>query len=373
MKKVLAFCLVMGFLSVGASCNDPADRIVLDRQVGSAVGADGARVDVDDGLAVVQEVSARRVSLRAQAPGISGRIGFATPSGAPWILRLENALPDVRLRVHAQGRLLSTVEMPSQIPTEKIWEVAPAEGEIRFVVEPPDATDLSPWRFAYLSDIHHGQSPLPDILARIQADPSIRFVVCGGDLTHRGTQEELDAFLADWRASPVPLYTAAGNHDVGWGHADAWSRRMGRANFHFIFRGVHFSFLDTADSGVHPEAWKQLETWLSAGAGFVHVFIAHVPPLDPVASRNAAFSSRMQAHRLLALLARGGVGLALHGHIHSFYHERPAGIDTYISGGAIAEGEKGDGMGVHFLIVNIDPSGAESPRVDIVRIHPEGE
>ena len=90
----------------------------------------------------------------------------------------------------------------------------------------------------------------------------------------------------------------------------------------------------------------------------MHVVVTHIPPLDPVGERNAAFGSRAEAAKLLQRLASGTVDLTLYGHVHSYYAFGNAGIPAYISGGGGAHPEKLDGIGRHYLAVDMSESGA---------------
>ena len=367
--------LLFLLLALAGCLNEPVDRVANDRRVGHAELAGVVRVDLDDGLATVREMTPTGVRLWAQAPEIAGVLVAQAGLTAPWRITLENALPDADLSATVDGSPVTATPVAGARPTQRIWEFpARPDGPVRFWVTAPDTDDGAPYRVAYVSDIHHGEGPLAELLERINASATpqnaapVRFVLCGGDLTHRGTQAELDAFLADLTALHVPFFTAAGNHDVGWDTADVWAATLGRANFHFAFRGVHFTVLDSADATVHPTAFRWLRAYLDAGSDAPHVFVTHIPPLDPVGERNAGFSSRLQAQRLLAALAAAGVDLTLYGHIHSYYAFTNAGIPAHIAGGGISEGERGDGVGPHYLTLDLDPSGTTKPAVTLVRL-----
>jgi predicted phosphodiesterase len=81
----------------------------------------------------------------------------------------------------------------------------------------------------------------------------------------------------------------------------------------------------------------------------------HIPPIDPIGVRNGSFASRNEANKLLAQLAEGDVDLTLYGHIHSYYAFANAGIPAYISGGGGSIPERFDGVGRHYLTVDVDP------------------
>ncbi len=364
------FVVLLLFLVLSGCLNDPADRVEHDRRVGHAALDGVGRVDVDDGLATVRAFDAEGVTLWAQAPGIAGALAFEAPLPGAFRVTLRNALPDAVLTATADGTTIPVTALPDAGPTGRAWELSdlPADRPVRFTVAAPDAVTPAPFRVVYVSDLHHGRGPLASIIDLINADPAVRFVICGGDLTHRGTRSELEAFLADLATLRVPFFTAAGNHDVGWDTADVWAALIGRATFSFPFRGARFTFLDTADATVHPTAFSWLRGFLDAGRDALHVLVAHVPPLDPVGERNAGFSSRAQAHRLLAALAAARVDLTLYGHIHTYHAFTNAGIPAYLAGGGITEGERGDGVGPHFLTLDLDPAAATPPKVTLVRV-----
>jgi hypothetical protein len=80
--------------------------------------------------------------------------------------------------------------------------------------------------------------------------------------------------------------------------------------------------------------------------------------------------SRKEAAKLLGMLANGNVDATFYGHLHSYYAYENAGIPAYISGGGGAYPERWDGIGRHFLVVDLDPGSARVESVGVVRVDP---
>jgi 3',5'-cyclic AMP phosphodiesterase CpdA len=255
--------------------------------------------------------------------------------------------------------------MPGAFPTERRWTFTPTAA-MTLRVAPPDADLIGPFSFAVLADVQEAIDEVQDIYRLMAADPTIRFVVFNGDLTRWGNTEELERFQRELQSLPVPLFATLGNHELG-SSPPAFHTLFGRGSFRYVYRGVQFTMLDSASATIAPLTYSRLEGWLAEGRDRVHVVGMHIPPIDPVGTRNGAFASRAEAARLLAMLAGGGVDLTLYGHIHSYYSFWNAGIPAYISGGGGAIPERFDGIGRHFLVV--DTGGAEKEvKVRVVRV-----
>jgi hypothetical protein len=89
--------------------------------------------------------------------------------------------------------------------------------------------------------------------------------------------------------------------------------------------------------------------------------------LDPIGWRNGAFASRAEAAAVAGRLARASVGALCHGHVHSYYAYTSAGVPAYISGGGGAIPEQWDGIGRHYLTVDVDPARLDF-QVAVVRV-----
>ena len=353
MRAVLACLLVAGCLDVAE------ERTLREEEIGRS-SAEGLSVSVDDGVASVQRLDRAGALLWASAPALTVRLTFPAPAPPSFTLAVDNAMP---------GALLggvSAVATDGAAPTERRFTFTPAPGEVVLAVAPPDAAVTGPFRFAALADVQEAIGKVQDIYRRMNEDPQLRFVVFDGDLTQWGNTEELRRFQRECKSLRVPLYATLGNHELG-GRPPAFHTVFGRGSFRYLFRGVQFTMLDSASATIAPTTYTRLDGWLAEGRPRLHVVGMHIPPIDPVGTRNGAFASRAEAGKLLALLAGGGVDLTLYGHIHSYYSFWNAGIPAYISGGGGSIPERFDGIGRHFLVVDADPTLGEV-KVHVVRV-----
>jgi Icc protein len=350
-----------------AGCVRPAEgRALKDLEIGRAEGG-GLSVVVEDGLAAVRGLETGALTLWSNAPVL--RVHTTAMATAPewWTLVVRNAMPDAVLKAEAGGELLEVEDGPSLIPTVKTWRVRLRPGgEARLTVAPPDWETALPFRFAALADVQEALPRVGDIYARMNEDPSLRFIFFSGDLTESGSREQLEEFQERLQASRIPLYATLGNHETFTMNVQ-YQVLVGRGSQHFTFQGVHFSMLDTGNGTVDPLVEEQFDGWLEAGREAVHVVGMHIAPMDPVGVRNGSFSSRNEAAALVGKMARAGVDLTLYGHVHSYYAFSNGGIPAFISGGGGAIPETFDGVGRHYLAVDVDPA-AGVEEVAVIRV-----
>jgi 3',5'-cyclic AMP phosphodiesterase CpdA len=191
------------------------------------------------------------------------------------------------------------------------------------------------------------------VFERINQQKSLRFLLGAGDLTERGTREELERYQRELLRLEVPYFTTLGNHELGT-TPDLYHDYFGRGNFQFRFHGVYFTLLDSASASLDPLAYDWLDDWLARAQRSVHVVAMHIPPIDPIGVRNGSWASRSEAAKLLGRLAEGRVDLTLYGHVHSYYEFDNAGIPAFISGGGGAIPERFDRIGRHFMVFEVD-------------------
>ncbi|HEU4410954.1 MAG TPA: metallophosphoesterase [Polyangiaceae bacterium] len=365
--RAAALGAALALAAAGPACLDVAEgRAERDLTIGRAE-AGGVRFEVEGGNAAVRLAGPGRLALWAGAPAFTVRAS----AGAGGALRLsvENALPDLALAARGErgGAIAVRREAPGLVPTERAWTLELPAGEAATLsLAPPDAADESPYRFAVFADVQERIDEVQDIYAKMNEDPSIRFALISGDLTDQGSRPELERFQREMKSLNFPCYSTLGNHELGTDDA-LYQEYFGRANHSFAFRGVRFTLLDSASATIAAPVYDWLGGWLAGGAGGAHVVAMHIPPLDPIGGRNGGFANRAEANKLLTRLADGGVDLTFYGHVHSYYAYSNAGIPAYVTGGGGAIPERLDGVGRHFLTVDIDPR-AQRSQVALVRV-----
>jgi Icc-related predicted phosphoesterase len=336
-------------LLVALGCTRPAEeRTRRDLQVGRAQSA-ALDVEVTSGLAAVRTLSPDQLALWLSAPSVD--LEIVAHQTLQLELRVENAMPSLELSDLGAGQPVPFLSGAGE--TKKSWLLALTPGTWHFQLAAPGVAENGRFRFALMSDVQEAIDRIQDVYRVINAEPDLDFLLGAGDLTDEGKIDELERFQHELATLKVPYYTTLGNHELGQ-RPSAYQDWFGRGNFQFVHRGVYFTLLDSASATIDPIADDWLDGWLQNGRNSVHVVAMHVPPLDPIGTRNAAFASRAEAAALLAKLAGASVDLTLYGHIHSYYSFQNAGIPAVISGGGGATPERADDIGRHFVVFEVD-------------------
>ena len=318
---------------------------------------------------MVRALSEGSLELWANAPALRVRLELPAAAGPSFSVTVQNLLPDAELQAHdAAGAALIVTPNEAEIPTERRFSIERGLGnELVIDLGPADPKLEEPFEFIALADVQEAIDDVGDVFAKVNEQPGARFVMFSGDITSRGGAAELERFQREMRALRLPLYTTLGNHELGDSELPYYDY-FGRGSQSFRFRGVRFTFLDSASATLDPMVYDWLEGWLDSSRNENHLLFMHVPPLDPSGIRNGAFSNRAEAAKLLSMFGRGGVNTTFYGHIHSYYAFENAGIPAYISGGGGAIPERFDGVGRHFLLVGVDPRVAGTS-VRLVRVN----
>ena len=359
-------CLGAAAASGLFGCMRPGEeRARQDEQVGHATSA-AFDVDVVDGLAVVRGLDAASLELWANAPRLELSLSFHAPPPETLWLEVDNCMPGAALE--GAGLLVSESGREGKRCFFRVGPFDPAAEDepVRLGLAPPETAITSPFRFGVMSDIQEALPRVHEIYQVVNLEPGLDFMLSAGDLTEHGTRAQLARFQAELEALDIPYYTTLGNHELRESPC-RFQDYFGRGSSSFEYRGARLTLLDSASATIDPIVMAWLDDWLERGADRVHVVAMHVPPRDPIGLREVAFASRNEASQLLARLAGGGVDLTLYGHIHSYYRFENAGIRAYISGGGGSHPERFDGIGRHFLVVDVDPLAA-STSVRVVRV-----
>ncbi len=356
LRGAWALLAIGALTALGCQSRPAEERARRDLEVGRASGH-GVSLSVSGGLAAVRDIQVEgdeaRLWLWSSAP--SWELTLKRQDSAPerLRLRLSNIPKDAALEVVSGAAQLEQLELTGP-SAEASFQLSTQDAELRLRLASPASKVEGPFAFAVLSDVQEAIDSVQDIFRRVNLEP-VAFLLGAGDLTQQGTHEQLTRFQRELRGLSVPYYTTLGNHELGQSPS-LWHDYFGRGSFHFGYRGVAFSLLDSGSATLDPIVYDWLDGWLKAASGRVHVVAMHIPPLDPTGVRNGAFASRNEAAKLLVKLAEGHVDLTLYGHIHSLYDFENAGIPAYISGGGGAIPERFDEIGRHFLVVDVDPS-----------------
>jgi len=351
------------FLLAALGCSRPAEeRTREDLQVGHAQNA-ALEVQVASGLAAIRGLAHDQLTLWLSAP--SAEVSLVVHETLQLELRVENAMAALELSDLDAGQVLPVSSGAGG--TKKSWALTLTPGSWHFGLSAPGAAEKSHFRFALMSDVQEAIDRVQDVYRVINTQADLDFLLGAGDLTEEGEVDELERFQHELATLSVPYYTTLGNHELGE-RPPAYQQWFGRANFQFAHRGVYFTLLDSASATIDPLALEWLDGWLADARDSVHVVAMHIPPFDPVGTRNAAFASRAEAAALLAKLAEAGVDLTLYGHIHAHYSFQNAGIPAVISGGGGASPERGGDIGRHFVVFEVDATrgivSSEVVRVD---------
>jgi predicted phosphodiesterase len=349
MIRIRVFIIIQ--LLLFTSCIlEPEEHASLDLSVGRGSVA-GADIIVTEGLGAIQRLEAGSIELWLQSPALSVTMDLTGSTQSAWEIRLTNAVSGMVLT--NPGSVISYTESQSGTDYTLSGDLTTGTASLLNFSTPGGETPGS-LTFACLSDIQEAVDEVHEIYNVINADPEIRFVLSGGDLTETGSKSELDRFRNRLSLLNVPFYTTMGNHETFRGNYRYWRKIFGRASFSFLYRGVRIVAADSSGAGIEPPVYRWIEDWLGSPGSGLELFLTHYPLIDPDGIRNGGFKSRNEAYKLIAILLDHDTDMIISGHIHSYYHFNTAGIDSYISGGGGAIPEQYDGVGRHYLKVTAD-------------------
>jgi len=331
-------------------------RADFDESVGS-VSTNQYSASIQNGLGAITSSTENQITIFASAPNLDFQINLQATATAQFTLNIFNIMNSSSITITASDSTNIPITNTNQVlPTRYQWTFDRlGKTNLSIAIRGPNYTNNAVFRVAVLSDIQNAIDKVQDIYSKINSDTTIQYVISSGDLTSQGTEAEMKGFQLELEKLNVPMYATPGNHDAFAGFRP-WQKYFGRGNFQFLFREIYFTFIDTGKASVEKQAYTLLEQWLSNTKTSLSIFLAHIAPFEPSGLRDGAFASKPEALRLLSTLANANTDLTLYGHVHSYYEYSNANIPAYISGGGGAIPQKFDGIGRHFLILDLDPA-----------------
>ncbi|MBI5393911.1 MAG: metallophosphoesterase family protein [Verrucomicrobia bacterium] len=198
-------------------------------------------------------------------------------------------------------------------------------------------------RIAYVVDVHEQFAAVNRAMERIGAADVL---IIGGDITHRGTPERLQAGIESWQPLAPRLLAVAGNMD-----SLALDARLASLGVSLDSRGVvmgdigFFGVSAAPKSPLHlPYELTEEEIAARIEAGFVQVkqcrmkiFCPHAPPRDTACDRIHS-GLHVGSTAVRAFIEREQPDLALCGHIHESRGEDRIGRSRIVNPGPLTEG-----------------------------------
>lgn len=181
-------------------------------------------------------------------------------------------------------------------------------------------------RFVFTADSQRFYGEAEDLVASVNQQPGIAFVVVAGDISDFGLGREMRWVHDRLKQLRVPYLTVVGNHDHAANGRQVYQKVFGPLDYVFTYAGTRFIMLNTNgreyrfNGSVPNIGWLGQQLADTAGVQR-QVVVNHVPPMDP------DFDPQLEQPYVQSLLAAPRMALALNGHRHDF------GIDEYYGQG----------------------------------------
>jgi Icc protein len=243
-------------------------------------------------------------------------------------------------------------------------------GASEFSVAPASQTgDLT---FYVVSDLHSGYDVnLPLLQQMMQTQPD--FIVFNGDIVNFGIRSEYVVASGLAEMSPVPIYTAVGNHEAWQGGLKHYLDYFGPLTNSFTYKDCLLVFLDSHSGYIGQSQFNWLTNTLSESSAKHKFVFSHMPPFDPATgqfddgnyrfkdARNNIYS-QAESDQLLNILNTYGAEVLFTGHTHHSGQVAIGNATLYSTGslgGAIDGGDD-----VSYLKVAV----GQATTVDIVKV-----
>ncbi|MGE5740641.1 MAG: metallophosphoesterase family protein [Candidatus Aminicenantes bacterium RBG_16_66_30] len=209
-----------------------------------------------------------------------------------------------------------------------------------------------------------------DLLASISLlDPPPDFVVNLGDFT-RGNPEHFSYYFDTIKGYPLPILHLMGNHEVQFPGEMISRTVFGERDFFFDYADVRFIFMGSEKLGFPGPRLDWLEDKLKDDRPTKKIFLSHEFMSEAFTELFHGISSHFveeikNTDKVLELLDKYNVPLAVSGHLHRYYEKTYRGTVMIITGGGgqsgVLEPKAKQPLSTkekHFIVIDL-PTGAE--------------
>jgi hypothetical protein len=228
-------------------------------------------------------------------------------------------------------------------------------------------------RFAVIGDsVSRRNDAYRELLARILAlDPPPAFVVNLGDFT-RGRAEHYSYYFDTIKGYPLPILHLIGNHDEPYPGEMIFRTVFGERDFFFDYGGVRFIFMGSEKLGFPRRRLDWLEDKLKDDEPATKIFISHEYMFEAYPEVFHGISLHFvekitNTAKVLDLLDKYDVPLAIAGHLHRYYEKIHRGTVLVMTGGGGQSGfleprarQPLSTKEKHFTVVDL-PAGGDQP------------
>ena len=200
-------------------------------------------------------------------------------------------------------------------------------------------------RFVFTGDSQQFYDEAEGLVASVNRQPGIAFLVVAGDISDFGLAREMRWVDEKLRRLSVPYVTVIGNHDLVGNGRETYQHIFGALDYSFVYGDTKFTLLDTNGreynfNGSAPNmGWLKPQLTNLDGARR-QVVISHVPPT------NDDFDPALRAPYVQALRDAPNLVFKMNGHNHGYSITQPYndGV-TYVNSDAFSER--------HYMVVTV--------------------
>ncbi|ALW85327.1 metallophosphoesterase [Hymenobacter sedentarius] len=200
-------------------------------------------------------------------------------------------------------------------------------------------------RFVFTGDSQQFYDEAEALVASVNQQPGISFLVVAGDISDFGLGREMRWVDEKLRRLYMPYVTVVGNHDLVGNGREAYQHIFGALDYSFVYGDTKFTMVDTNGREYNFNGQVPNLGWLrpqlaSLDGARRQVVISHVPPT------NEDFDPALRTPYVQTLREARGLVFEMNGHNHSSSISQPYndGV-TYVNSDAFSER--------HYMVVTV--------------------